>query len=62
MEIKFEDGRSGNKLSISKSSFDVKFQIYDDEIGMTFYLDETGIDRLYEALKFIIKEGEDNVS
>jgi hypothetical protein len=62
MEIKFEDGKSGNKLSISKSNFDVKFQIYDDEIGMVFYLDETEIDRLYEALKFIIKEGADNVS
>jgi hypothetical protein len=59
MEITFEDGKSGNKLSASKSNSDVKFEIYDNEIGMAFYLDETGIDRLYEALKFIIKEGED---
>lgn len=59
MEITFEDGKSGNKLSVSKSNSDVKFQIYDNEIGMAFYLAETEIDRLYEALKFIIKEGED---
>lgn len=58
MEIKFEDGKSGNKLSISKTNFDVNFCIYDNEISMVFHLDETEIDRFYEALKFIIKEGE----
>ncbi len=57
MEIKFEDSRSDNKLSVSKSNSDIRFEIYDNEIGMAFYLDETEIDRLYETLKLIVKEG-----